>query len=171
MSYIFISGGASSGKSDFALKYLKGRSDVTFIATGVSTDSEMEMRIRRHKNQRPSAWTTIEEPVDLIKAFGNIKNRRAAIILDCLTFWVSNLIYSKKLERDKILELAEKTAHYLVTIEKTALVVTNELGMGIIPENEEVRNYRKIAGEVNRIFARMSDEAYFIISGIGVKIK
>lgn len=171
MSFIFISGGASSGKSDFALKYLKGRSDVTFIATGVSTDAEMEIRIREHKDQRPSAWATIEEPVDLIKAVGNIKSRRGAIILDCLTFWVSNLMYCKNLEREKILELAEKTAFYLGTIEKTALVVTNELGMGIIPENEEIRNFRKIAGEVNRIFAGMSDEAYFIISGIGVKIK
>ena len=171
MPYTFITGGASSGKSDFALELLRDRSDVTFIATGVASDPEMAQKIRLHKIQRPSRWDTIEEPVDLIKAVRSVKKEHGAIILDCLTFWVSNLIHDKKLALDEIIELAGETAGFLKTSEKNTLIVTNELGMGIIPGSREVREYRNTAGQVNRIFAGMSEAAYFVVSGIGMKIK
>ena len=171
MPYTFITGGASSGKSDFALELFRDRGDVTFIATGVVSDPEMEQKIRLHKMQRPSSWDTIEEPVDLIKAVRGVKKENKAVILDCLTFWVSNLIHDISLAQDKIIELAAKTAGFLNTSEKEILVVTNELGMGIIPGTREVREYRNIAGKVNRIFAGISEKAYFVVSGIGMKIK
>lgn len=171
MPYIYITGGASSGKSCFALDYFKNMLDVTFIATGVAADPEMEMRISIHKKQRPDDWHTIEEPVDLIKAVKSTKKGYSGIIIDCITFWVSNLIHYKKLNRDKILEYAQKAAQYLTTADKAILVVTNELGMGVIPHTEEGRNYRIIAGEVNQIFAKKSKEAYLIVSGIPIKIK
>ena len=147
------------------------RGDVTFIATGVVSDPEMEQKIRLHKMQRPSSWDTIEEPVDLIKAVHGVKKESKAVILDCLTFWVSNLIHDRNLARDKIIELAGETAGFLNTSEKEILVVTNELGMGIIPGSREVREYRNTAGKVNRIFAAMCCRAYFVVSGIGMKIK
>ncbi len=171
MPYTFITGGASSGKSDFALELFRDRSSVTFIATGVASDPEMDQKIRLHKMQRPSRWDTIEEPVDLIRAVRSVKKERGAVILDCLTFWVSNLIHDRNLAPDKIIELAAKTAGFLKTSEKNTLIVTNELGMGIIPGSREVREYRNIAGKVNGIFAGMSETAYFVVSGIGMKIK
>ena len=171
MPYTFITGGASSGKSDFALELFRDRSAVTFIATGVASDPEMNQKIRLHKMQRPSRWDTIEEPVDLIRAVRSVKKERGAVILDCLTFWVSNLIHDKKLALDKIIELAAETSGFLKTSGKNALIVTNELGMGIIPGSREVREYRDTAGKVNRIFADMSAAAYFVVSGIGMKIK
>jgi adenosylcobinamide kinase/adenosylcobinamide-phosphate guanylyltransferase len=169
--YTFITGGASSGKSDFALGLLKDRSDVTFIATGVASDPEMAKKILSHKMQRPSCWDTIEEPLDLIGAFRRVKKEHGAVILDCLTFWVSNLIYRKNLDSEQIFELAEEASALIGSSEIRAVVVTNELGMGIIPLYEDVRKYRNIAGKVNRIFAARSETAYFVISGIGQKIK
>ena len=171
MPYTYITGGASSGKSDFALELFKDRNDVTFIATGVASDPEMAKKILSHKTQRPSGWDTIEEPVDLIGALRSVKKDHGAVILDCLTFWVSNLIHYNKLYSEQIFELAEETSAYLNTSSINALVVTNELGMGIVPGSAEVRLYRNIAGKVNRIFANRSEAAYFVISGIGQRIK
>jgi adenosyl cobinamide kinase/adenosyl cobinamide phosphate guanylyltransferase len=171
LGYTFITGGASSGKSRFALALLQGRDDVTFIATGVATDPEMEKRIIAHKKQRPKTWETIEEPIDIIGAARSMDPENRGIIVDCLTFWVSNHLHSQNTHHSMIIASAEETAKFLKNLDKTILVVTNEIGMGIIPESEETRLYRKIAGEVNQIFARMSQEAYIVVSGIGMRIR
>ncbi len=171
MPYTFITGGASSGKSSFALSLLKGRDDINFIATGVASDHEMEKRIIAHKKQRPKTWETIEEPTDIIGAVRKMNPKNSGIIVDCLTFWVSNHLHSKNTNQSIIIESAEKIARYLQNLDKTILVVTNEIGMGIIPISEETRLYRKIAGEVNQIFARMSQEAYMVVSGIGIRLR
>lgn len=171
MSYIYVCGGASSGKSRFALTYFQGRNDVSFIATALVTDPDMESRIKAHKSQRPKGWYTVEEPLDLIQAVKNTKKESKGIIIDCLTFWVSNLIYQSNIDHQKILKRAEETAVFLIGSEKEIIVVTNELGMGIIPARKESRDFRKVCGEVNQVFAQMSDEAFFIISGIPIKLK
>jgi len=171
LPYTFITGGASSGKSSFALELFRNREDVTFIATGITTDPEMGKRIRDHRNQRPSAWETIEEPLDLIGAVKKAKSGSRALIIDCLTFWVSNLLYYKESEPQEILNKAQQISLLLKKTDRVILIVTNEVGMGIIPENEETRAYRKIAGGVNQIFARNAAEAYLVVSGIGVKMK
>ena len=170
MSYTFVTGGASSGKSRYALDLLRSRNDVTFIATGVSTDAEMDDRIAEHRRQRPLSWETIEEPLDLITAVKSMNRENGGLIIDCLTMWVSNLIYMGKYDRDIIFGHAENLASYLKHLYITTVVVSNELGMGIIPASEESRDFRKLAGEVNQIFARSSREVYFVISGIGMKI-
>jgi adenosyl cobinamide kinase/adenosyl cobinamide phosphate guanylyltransferase len=171
LGYTFITGGASSGKSSFALGLLQGRNDVTFIATGVATDPEMEKRITAHKNGRPKTWETIEEPVDIIGAARRMIPRNRGLIVDCLTFWVSNQLYSQSQNQSVIIRNAEETARFLQNLNKTILVVTNEIGMGIIPKSEETRLFRKVAGEVNQVFARMCKEAYMVVSGIGTQIR
>jgi adenosylcobinamide kinase/adenosylcobinamide-phosphate guanylyltransferase len=171
MSFIYITGGANSGKSRFALEFFSERSDITFIATAVATDQEMEMRIHTHKQQRPYTWDTIEEPVDLIKAVNSTKEEHRGIIVDCLTFWVSNLIYNEKLNHEQILERAEKASNLLRELDKSGIVVTNELGMGIVPPDHESRYFRRVAGEVNQIFAGKSKEAWLIVSGMPLKMK
>jgi len=171
MSLILITGGASSGKSSFALDIFKDRNNVTFIATGVITDPEMKERINNHKRYRPKSWETIEEKINLIEAVRNIKEDRRAVVIDCITFWVSNLLYYKKLEKETILKIAEDTAKYLSKIEKESIVVTNEIGMGLIPQTKDTRSFRKIHGEVNQIFARFSNNVFLVVSGIGIRVK
>jgi adenosylcobinamide kinase/adenosylcobinamide-phosphate guanylyltransferase len=166
-----ITGGASSGKSAFALRLFHGRKDVSFIATGVRTDTEMEGRIEAHRRERPNEWETIEEPLDILGAAAKMNPLHKGLIIDCLTFWVSNLLYFGKCNPEQIIDRARETAHYLKDIGKTTLIITNELGMGIIPESRETRNYRKIAGEVNQCFAARSTEAYFVVSGLGMRLK
>jgi adenosylcobinamide kinase/adenosylcobinamide-phosphate guanylyltransferase len=171
MACTFITGGASSGKSQYALELLRNRDDVTFVATGVKTDKEMELRIEEHRRQRPEAWETIEEALDLASAVESMNEHNSGLIIDCLTMWVSNLIYMGRCDHGEILERAGRLATHLKGLDKTVLVVSNELGMGIIPADGESREYRRVAGEVNQIFARSSDEVYFVISGIGLKLK
>ncbi len=171
MSYIYVCGGASSGKSRFALTYFQGRDDVSFIATAIITDPDMESRIKAHKSQRPKGWSTVEEPLDLIQAVKNTKKGSKAIIIDCLTFWVSNLIYHRNIDHQKILTCAEETAGFLSGSDKEIVVVTNELGLGIIPASKESRSFRIVCGEVNQVFAQKSEKAFFILSGLPIKIK
>jgi adenosyl cobinamide kinase/adenosyl cobinamide phosphate guanylyltransferase len=171
MAYTFITGGASSGKSKFALELLSSRKDVTFIATGVNTDAEMELRIAAHQRERPATWETIEEPLDLISAVGHMDERHNGLIIDCLTMWISNLLYIDQCDSSEIIVRAEDLAFLLEYLDKKILVVSNELGMGIIPASKESREYRRLAGEVNQVFARSSIEAYLVVSSIGVKIK
>jgi adenosylcobinamide kinase/adenosylcobinamide-phosphate guanylyltransferase len=171
MPYVFVTGGASSGKSRFALEWFSGRTEVTFIATGVSTDPDMAERIRAHRGERPPAWTTVEEPVNLAEAVRSVPHVNEGIIIDCLTFWVSNLIYRQNFDHARIQRLAETTALCVRDAVQQSLVITNEVGLGVIPHTEEGRLFRKIAGEVNQIFARHSAQAYFVVSGIGTKIK
>ena len=171
MPYTFITGGASSVKSTLALTLFRGENNVTFIATGRITDPEMEKRIDAHRSQRPPSWRTVEEPLDLITAVSNTDAESRNVIIDCLTFWVSNLIYEKGMDDSRILKRAEKTARYLEGSQKSVLVVSNELGMGIIPADSESRRFRRIAGEVNQLFASCSKDAYYVVSGIPLKIK
>jgi len=168
---IFITGGASSGKSSFALEYFKNRQDVAFIATATATDPEMEERIREHREKRPVEWLTVEEPFDLQKALASVQAIKKGIIIDCLTLWVSNLVYQKKYPRVRIIQIAKNTARYAKSLSCTTLVVTNELGMGLIPSTKEGRYFRRLAGEVNQIFSSMCDEVHLVISGIGLRIK
>ena len=172
MPITLVTGGASSGKSRFALSLIKKDSKAIFVATGVSTDNEMEERIKNHKLERPSSWETIEEPIELVKLFNKIKFKaNKPIIIDCLTFWVSNLMFYKKFQREKILDEASTLVKILSQYDTQIIVVTNELGMGLIPANEESRMFRKIAGEVNQIFSRKSYTVYFVVSGIAINIK
>ena len=170
MPFSFITGGASSGKSRYALELFSTRDDVSFIATAVRTDAEMARRIEDHRRQRPASWETIEEALDLVSAVKRMKETNRGLIIDCLTIWISNLIYMGKFDHETIMGKAEHLAALLKNLDKTALVVSNELGMGIIPASAESRAYRKLAGEVNQVFARSSSEAFLIVSGIAVKI-
>ena len=171
MGYTFITGGASSGKSEYALGLLREKRDVTFIATGVATDDEMQRRISAHRAQRPAHWETIEEPVELISALKSVDPAQEGVIIDCLTTWVSNLRYMDGCTPRAILERAGEVVRLLREVNSTAVVVSNELGMSIIPATEESREFRVTAGEVNQLFARGSDAAYLVVSGLGVRLK
>jgi len=170
---IFITGGARSGKSSFAEKLAStlGK-NVIFLATAEALDKEMAARIKKHKTKRNSIWKTVEEPIN-IDILNKFKNFEGAVILDCITLWLSNMIHKFGIEvaKDRILGDIQILLKTVKTSKFTLIVVSNELGMGIVPENKLAREFRDIAGRCNQLIARMSDEVYLMISGIELKIK
>ena len=173
MPITLVTGGASSGKSSFALSMIDKNIKTVFIATGVPTDDEMREKIEIHQSERPVTWKTIEEPTNLVSLFKDLhhETNNSTIIIDCLTFWVSNLMFYKNYSRKEIINEANILAGILSQYTIQIILVTNELGMGIIPADRESRIFRRIAGEVNQIFAKNSNKVYFVVSGIGIKIK
>lgn len=169
---IFVTGGARSGKSDFAMTLAEeaGGSPV-YLATATPGDPEMAERIRKHQASRGDGWITVEEPVNLADAVSNIEPV-AALVIDCVTLWLTNLLM---IDQDGFEESACERARELVYalkgVQGTAVVVSNEVGMGIVPDNALSRKFRDAAGVVNRIIVEASDEAYLMISGMPVKIK
>ncbi len=167
----FILGGARSGKSTHALDLAKKRAGKTvFIATCQALDKEMEQRIELHKKARPAAWQTFEAPYDISKVLKKIGDKCDCIIIDCLTLLVSNLMLAKN-KFDAIEANINKVISYLQKTKSTSIIVSNEVGLGIVPANRLARNFRDIAGSVNRIVASQADEVLFMVSGIPVIIK
>ena len=170
---IFITGGARSGKSSFAEKLASAlEKDVIFLATAEALDKEMADRIKKHKSKRSSAWKTVEEPIN-INILNKFKSFEGAVILDCVTLWLSNMIHKFGIEgaEDCILRDIRTLLKTVKTSKFTLIVVSNELGMGIVTENRLAREFRDVAGKCNQLIARMSDEVYLMISGIKLKIK
>ncbi|MEN8905678.1 MAG: bifunctional adenosylcobinamide kinase/adenosylcobinamide-phosphate guanylyltransferase [Clostridiales bacterium] len=179
---ILITGGARSGKSSFAETSAKEKSkkDVVYIATSLVTDKEMEDRIKKHRNNRPNDWITIENYNNIDTIIDNYHNK-SVFLIDCITLMVSNLIYdfTNKFNNidnfdkinDKILEYVNKIIIKCKNTNSTFLFVTNEVGMGIVPDNYISRVYRDIAGRTNQLLASNSKEVYLCVSGIPIKIK
>ncbi|MDO9465657.1 MAG: bifunctional adenosylcobinamide kinase/adenosylcobinamide-phosphate guanylyltransferase [bacterium] len=170
---VLITGGARSGKSSFAEKLAStlGK-DVIFLATAEAMDKEMADRIKKHKSKRSLTWKTVEEPIN-INILNKFKNFEGAVILDCVTLWLSNMIHKFGVEgaEDHILGDIRTLLKTVKTSKFTLIVVSNELGLGIVPENRLAREFRDIAGRCNQLIACMADEVYFMVSGIELKIK
>lgn len=171
---ILVTGGARSGKSDFA-SVLAGRlaERVVYLATGqaLDLDKEMARRIAAHQRRRPEDWQTIEEPLEIEQAItGQVKNNRALIIIDCLTLFLSNLLLSG-LTDSKILARVRKLSGFLRDIDNQVIMVTNEVGSGIVPDNQTARAFRDLQGRANCIMAKKADEVYLLVCGQPLKIK
>ncbi|MBI4688889.1 MAG: bifunctional adenosylcobinamide kinase/adenosylcobinamide-phosphate guanylyltransferase [Nitrospirae bacterium] len=165
---VFITGGARSGKSSFALKEaskIKGKR--AYIATAEALDEEMKERIKLHRKHRGNKWDTYEEPLKIGTLIKEIHGKYDVIIVDCLTLWLSNLMLNNKTIEKEI----ESFILSLSTIHCSLFTVSNEVGMGIVPENEMARRFRDMAGRLNQKVAEIADEGYLIVSGIPLKIK
>jgi len=174
---ILITGGGRSGKSGYAQRIAESiPGDRTYIATCPVIDAEMEERIRKHKEgRRTGNWKTIEETTDLAAALTAAKESRA-ILIDCLTLWINNLMYEAAQCKEDISEedITEKCGNVLEVckmIPGTVIFVTNEVGMGIIPDNALSRRYRDLAGRCNQVMAGRADVVTFMVSGIPINIK
>jgi adenosyl cobinamide kinase/adenosyl cobinamide phosphate guanylyltransferase len=162
MSFVLLLGGARSGKSDRAARLaLDSGMRVTFIATATAGDDEMSERISRHRSARPAAWSTVEAPLDLVAAVVATPVDQF-VVVDCLTLWVSNLL-GAGVAADDILRRAEKVAGELAT--RQGVVVTNEVGLGIVPANELARTFRDVLGGVNAAFARCAERSVLMVAG------
>ena len=165
MSLTFLLGGARSGKSTLAVD-LAGQAggDVTFIATGEPRDDEMAERIALHRAQRPARWETVEEPVELAQALATAS--RVAIV-DCLSLWVANLF-----ERaDDIQERNRAALERAQARDGTTIVVSNEVGLGVVPATELGRRYRDTLGRVNAEWAAAADEAFLVVAGRTLQLR
>ena len=163
-----VTGGGRSGKSAYALSRALGYESRAFIATAEAVDAEMRKRIDRHKRERAGSFITIEEPLDLADALGRISSGASVAVIDCLAVWIGNLMHQRP-SREQ--ESIDAFLAALTTATVDLIVVTNEVGMGIIPENEISRQYRDLLGMVNQRVADMAQKVILMISGIPVVIK
>jgi len=170
---IFITGGARSGKSRYSQKLAESMTDFPLlIATAYPTDEEMKRRIEMHKKDRNENWETIEEPLDISLSIKNLdKNKHHVVVIDCLTVWLSNLFlfYNEDIEK-----IRSKTDEFIKTAKDLTfdfIMISNEVGMGIVPENKLARSFRDELGLFNQKLASISDEVILIVAGIPLIIK
>ena len=162
MGYTLLLGGARSGKSSLAYRMAaESRLAVTCVATATAEDEEMADRIERHRRDRPGEWATVEEPIDLLGAVALV-DRDRFLVVDCLTLWVSNLLGAHRVQ-DDIVSVAAELADELAT--RRAVVVTNEVGLGIVPANELARSFRDTLGLVNAAFAARAERSVLMVAG------
>jgi adenosylcobinamide kinase/adenosylcobinamide-phosphate guanylyltransferase len=189
---ILILGGARSGKSTFADRLAaSSRRSVAFIATATAGDDEMRERIARHRASRSKGWHTLEEPLNLARAVRQAAELADVLLLDCVTLWLGNMLLQEPGQYDKngegeeefnttgrlFDEKAVKEIEALLAVvqllgpNKTLIVVTNEVGFGIVPDNPLGRLYRDTLGYVNQRLAQAADRVYLMVAGMAVDIK
>ncbi|MCP4314719.1 MAG: bifunctional adenosylcobinamide kinase/adenosylcobinamide-phosphate guanylyltransferase [Hyphomicrobiales bacterium] len=163
-----VLGGARSGKSNFAERLINESGlEAIYIATGRAFDQEMEERIGKHQARRGAAWRTIEEPLALVDTLAAQAQKGRAVLVDCLTLWVTNLMMEKRNVDDEALRLSD----CLSTLAGSVVFVSNEVGLGIVPENRMAREFRDHAGRLHQLIAARADDVYFVAAGLPMKMK
>lgn len=156
-------GGARAGKTSAAIRRAgHSGNDVTYIATSPRLDDELDARIERHRAERPDHWTTIEDELDLPGAL--VRAGDTVVIVDCLTLWVNNLMHHGVDERE-IVERSNRAIDVATGRANDTIVISNEVGLGIVPTNELARAYRDTLGRVNQRWCAAADEAMFLVAG------
>lgn len=177
---VLITGGARSGKSKFAENYVAGTGkDIAYIATSQIFDDEMAYRVKLHRQRRPANWQTFEAPFNAHEAIKEAFKQHDTILFDCLTLYLSNYLCQEEAQSLSLDDLSDNVSMLMKELisavrsvtNKTCVFVTNEVGAGIVPENELARKYRDLAGLCNQQIAKTADEVYLVVSGIPLQIK
>ena len=169
--FILITGGARSGKSRFAERLaLSFGAPLGYLATGESRDSEMGQRIIRHQERRGPEWTTIEEPLCLTETLAANDDRFRAVLVDCITLWLSNLFLTHE-DPERVMAAVRIFTEATPKLVTPLILVTNEVGMGIVPENRLARHFRDLAGEANELLASVADEVHVVFAGLPLRLK
>lgn len=167
---VFVLGGAASGKSEVALRLAGRKRPRAFVATGQGLDREMSTRIARHQATRSPDWITAEVPMRLASWFTGNGKRYRTIVLDCVTLWLSNL--QRRMGAAATIEKhVKELLRAMRTTSATVVIVSNELGLGLVPVGQSVRAFRDVAGRVNQQIAAEADEVHFVISGMPLRLK
>lgn len=171
---LLVLGGARSGKSAFAVDLGRGYKRVTYLATARVLDEEMAVRVRRHRQLRPSSWQTIESPTHANKRILELGGSTDLVLLDCLTLYVTNLLLDENQKEAKeayVLEEIERLCRASKEASFDVIMVSNEVGLGIIPAEPLGRQFMDVAGLVNQHVAREAEAVYFLVAGIAKRIK
>lgn len=181
---ILVTGGARSGKSAFAEQKAKEFGEkILYVATSKPIDEEMKHRIAKHQAQRPSEWETFEGYKDFEIQMADIVKGKDAVLLDCVTIMITNLMLEESFEWEDLtrsrVDLIENNIRHqiegLLSMAKESempfILVTNEVGLGVVPPSAMGRDFRDIAGRMNQIIAKAADEVYFCVSGLPMKVK
>lgn len=169
--FILILGGARSGKSSYAVRLAKKfKNKVAFIATATSLDKEMSKRINLHKRSRPRQWKLIEEDKDVSSILFKLKGKYEIVLIDCLGLLISNLLASNLKDKEIEKEI-KRLINIILKVNLTTILVSNEVGNGIVPDNPLARRFQDIVGFANQQMARCADEVILMQSGIPMRIK
>ena len=167
MTLSLVLGGARSGKTRRALSLAASYERKVFIATAEAFDDEMRARITQHRLERDANWTTLEAPLDLADALGALPRDGEVAVIDCLTLWLSNLMHA---QRDVQLE-TRRLLDRIKCVPIPIVLVSNEVGLGIVPENALARQFRDAQGRLNQDVAEAADVVEFVAAGLAMRLK
>ena len=167
--HILVLGGARSGKTGFAERLaMRMGEKPAYLATATALDGEMRERVRTHQAQRSGRFTTVEEPVDLSAAIRKSAKAHDVILVDCLTLWITNMLGESIDVADAVDELAATLGQVTTT---RVILVSNEVGLGIVPDNELSRYFRDLAGSTHQRLAEICDDVSFVVAGLPMVLK
>jgi len=169
---IFVLGGCRSGKSGYALETAQKFSgdNKVFIATCIPRDDEMKLRVARHQQERSRQWHTVEAPLYLPEAIVEAGGKSSVLLVDCLTLWINNLLMENQ-DSEQILNEVQSLTRAVSSATCPVILVSNEVGTGIVPENKLARLYRDLVGWTNQAVAECVDQVIWTVAGIPVTIK
>jgi adenosylcobinamide kinase/adenosylcobinamide-phosphate guanylyltransferase len=169
---VFVIGGCRSGKSSQALKTAENlaRDQQVFIATCIPYDDEMKQRVARHQKERSRHWQTVDAPIHLPETIAETGQEASVILVDCLTLWINNLLMEKQ-NSEQILNQVQSLTRTVASATCPVILVSNEVGSGIVPENKLARLYRDLVGSANQAVAECVDQVVWMVAGIPVTVK
>jgi adenosylcobinamide kinase / adenosylcobinamide-phosphate guanylyltransferase len=169
-----VLGGARSGKSAFAQRLIPPEQPAVYIATAAPDDPEMQKRVARHRCDRPSHWATLEAPIDLASAIDTAMPSNAVLIVDCVTVWLSNLSWLHRTldEGERAEQISDSLDRVIAAAaRRSCIVVSNELGLGLVPETVVGREFRDLHGRSNQTLASAADRVWLIVAGLPLLLK
>ncbi|MBL8895683.1 MAG: bifunctional adenosylcobinamide kinase/adenosylcobinamide-phosphate guanylyltransferase [Rhizobiales bacterium] len=165
---LLVLGGARSGKSAYAEARAQAcLGDKLYIATAEATDAEMAERIRHHQERRGAGWRTLEAPLDLADTLRQHDASDRVVLIDCVTVWINNLMFHDRAIEPAVAELCAA----LADVRGQVVIVSNEVGFGIVPENALARRFRDLAGRTNQAIAAVADEVVLVVAGLPLTVK
>ncbi len=170
-SITLVLGGVGSGKSRYAQSLASREEKVTFVATALACDDEMRLKIERHVLERPASWRTVEAPFEVAQAIAEHGSSSSFLVIDCLTTFTGNLLVSRQMNCECILAKIEEIAAALPRCPASVVLVSNEVGSGIVPEFPSGREFRDLLGQVNQRIARVCDNLILMVAGYPLAIK
>ena len=171
-SVILVLGGVRSGKSRFAQRIAERASRVAFVATAERRDdAEMHAKIERHRAERPATWATIEEPLNLARTIHTVGNDCDVLLIDCLTLFAANLLEAHREDTVRLQEQVDELCLALSSAPCSIVLVSNEVGSGVVPAYELGRRFRDLVGEINQRVASVADTVLLMVAGLPLALK
>ena len=170
-SVTLVLGGVRSGKSRSAQQLAERSSRVIFVATAKNSDDEMQRKIERHREERPAEWLTVEEPLELVHVLAHHGHDCDVMVIDCLTIFAANLLEAEGDDRDAVGHRVEALCAALQSATCSVVLVSNEVGSGVVPAYPLGRRYRDLLGEINQSVAKVADDVVLMVAGLPLALK